>query len=122
MPTLPPLIADHVQIAVLVAALILAALSMCILIFRRSPMGRLAARIGLFAALTAVLVNYGVEPYQPHPNAVVSAAGQIGLYFIEIIWWIALARCLVGVVDAFVISEVHAAFKDIVLGGAFAIG
>ena len=61
--------------------------------------------MGLFVALTTALASVGIQPYQPRPNAAVTAAGQIGVYFVEILWWVALTRCLVGVVDAFVILE-----------------
>ncbi len=105
MPPLPPLVADHPRIAVAAAALILAVLSFAILFFRRSPIWRLSGRVGLFVALTAALASVGIQPYQPRAAAATGPAAQIGVDFVEIIWWIALARCLVGVVDAFVIFE-----------------
>ncbi len=105
MPPLPPLISDHPRIAVVAAALILAVLSFAILIFRRSAIWRLSGRAGLFVALTTALASVGIQPYRAHPAAASGPAAQIGVDFVEIIWWIALARCLVGVVDAFVIFE-----------------
>ncbi|VTZ48087.1 Cyclic nucleotide-regulated small mechanosensitive ion channel [Methylocella tundrae] len=105
MPPWPPVIANHPQIAVAIAALFVAALSLLILSFRRDAMWRLAGRIGLFIALTAVLVSQGIEPYLPSGEPAPGATGQTGVYLLEILWWVALARSLVGIVDAFVIFE-----------------
>jgi small-conductance mechanosensitive channel/CRP-like cAMP-binding protein len=105
VPSLPQLIAEHPQIPLVAAAFLLAALSVLVIAVPRGAMWRLAGRIGLFVALTVALVSQGIVPYQPGPKAAVTAAGQIGVYFVEILWWVALTRCLVGVVDAFVILE-----------------
>ncbi len=105
MPFLPAPIAEHPQIAVTLAALGLALASFIVLALRRDPMWRLSGRIGLFVALTTALVGNGIEPYAPRNETATGGALQIGVYALEILWWIALARCLVGVVDAFVIFE-----------------
>jgi small-conductance mechanosensitive channel/CRP-like cAMP-binding protein len=104
VPTWPALIVDHPQTAVAIAALVLALASLLVLAMRRGPMWRLTGRIGLFLALSAVLLSHGIEPYQQRkPDE--SVARQLGILFLEILWWVALARVLVSVVDAFVIFE-----------------
>ncbi|PNG26164.1 mechanosensitive ion channel family protein [Methylocella silvestris] len=99
------LAAEHSDIAVMAGALSLGCVSLAILALRRDAMWRLTGRLGSFVALTAALASQGIQPYQPRHDAGQSSAHQIGLYFIEVLWWIALARSLVGIVDAFVIFE-----------------
>ncbi len=103
MPT-PALIVAHPQTAVAVAALVLGLASLAVLSQRRGPMWRLAGRVGLFVALSAVLFSHGVEPYQQR-QADENFARQFGILLLEILWWVLLARTLVSVVDAFVIFE-----------------
>jgi small-conductance mechanosensitive channel/CRP-like cAMP-binding protein len=104
VPPWPALIIDHPQTAVAIAALVLAAVSLIVLALRRGPMWRLAGRIGLFVALSAVLLSHGIEPYRQRPPDE-NVARQFGILLLEILWWAALARVLVSVVDAFVIFE-----------------
>lgn len=104
MPTWPALIVDHPQTAITIAAIALALASMFVLTMQRGPTWRLAGRIGLFLALSAVLFSHGIEPYQQRPPEE-SVARRFGILSVEILWWVALARVLVGVVDAFVIFE-----------------
>ncbi|MGA2636379.1 cyclic nucleotide-binding domain-containing protein [Methylocella sp.] len=104
MPPWPALIVDYPQTAVAIAALVVAAGSLFVLAVRRGPMWRLAGRIGLLVALSAMLLSHGIEPYRqrlPDENI----ARQLGILLLEILWWVALARVLVSVVDAFVIFE-----------------
>lgn len=104
MPTWPALIVDHPQTAITIAALALALASLFVLTLRRGPTWRLAGRIGLFVALSAVLFSHGIEPYRQRPPDE-SVARQFGILSVEILWWVALARVLVSVVDAFVTFE-----------------
>jgi small-conductance mechanosensitive channel/CRP-like cAMP-binding protein len=104
VPPWPALIVDYPQTAVAIAALVVAAGSLFVLALRRGSMWRLAGRIGLLVALGAVLLSHGIEPYRqrlPDENV----ARQLGILLLEILWWVALARVLVSVVDAFVIFE-----------------
>lgn len=104
MPPLPALIVDHPQSVIAVAAALVAAGSLLALAQRRGPMWRVAGRIGLFLALSAVLFSHGIEPYQQR-QADPSVLRQLGIVLLEILWWIMLARTLVSFVDAFVIFE-----------------
>ena len=104
MSSWPELIADHPQRAVDIAALALALGSLLVLALSRGPMWRVAGRIGLLVALSAALFGHGVQPYEqraPDENV----AREFGILFLEILWWVALARALVSIVDAFVIFE-----------------
>jgi small-conductance mechanosensitive channel/CRP-like cAMP-binding protein len=102
--TWPALIFDHPQTAITIAALALALASLFVLTRRQGPTWRLAGRIGLFLALSAVLFSHGIEPYRQRPPDE-SVARQFGILSVEILWWVALARVLVSVVDAFVTFE-----------------
>ncbi|MGO9674770.1 MAG: mechanosensitive ion channel family protein [Methylocella sp.] len=104
MPPWPALIVDHPQTAVAIAALVIAAISLFVLALRRGSIWRLAGRIGLLFALSAVLLSHGIEPYRQRPPDE-NVARQFGILLLEILWWVGLARVLVSVVDAFVIFE-----------------
>lgn len=104
MPPWPALIAEHPQSAVTLGAAAVALASLVGLALRRGPMWRVAGRIGLFIALSAVLFIHGIEPYRQRlPDD--SVARQFGIVLLEMLWWVALARVLVSIVDAFVIFE-----------------
>lgn len=99
------LLAAHSSAAAIVAALVLACVSFAILALRRDALWRLGGRIGFFAALTLALLSQGVAPYEPQDVSGLAPLQRLGVYAVEIIWWIGLGRCLTGVVDAFVIFE-----------------
>jgi small-conductance mechanosensitive channel/CRP-like cAMP-binding protein len=105
VPPWLPLIADHPPRAVLVGSLLVAALSLLVLTLRRGPIWRLVGRSGLFVALSAALLSHGIEPYQPRQTSGESFEQQLGILMLGILWWAALARTLVSVVDAFVVFE-----------------
>jgi hypothetical protein len=64
---------------------VLALASLLVLSQRRGPMWRLAGRIGLFVALSAMLLSHGVEPYRQRPPDE-SVARQFGILLVEILW------------------------------------
>ncbi len=103
MPPWPQFIAEHSQAAIAAAALALAGFSVLTLALRWGAGWRSIGRIGLFVALTAVLVSNGIEPYQPRPVA--GGARELGVHLLEILWWCALAWTLVAFIRAVVIFE-----------------
>ncbi|MEJ0092256.1 MAG: mechanosensitive ion channel family protein [Methylocella sp.] len=105
MPFWPQFIAEHSQAAADAAALLLAGLSVLALSPRLGAVWRAIGQTGLFVALTTSLLAHGVEPYQPQPASSASAAHQLGIYFLVILWWCALGWSLVAFVRAFVIFE-----------------
>ena len=74
------------------------------LLFRKSPMARAIARVGILILLTIALLYAGIVPYQPlQPTGVPwhDAAQAV----LRIAWWLWMAWFLVGFLRAFVIVE-----------------
>jgi len=73
-------------------------------LFRTRPLGRAIARVILLVALTIVLFESGVAPYQPLMwTGAPLRDGVNGA--LEIAWWLWAAWFLVGILRAFIITE-----------------
>ena len=73
-------------------------------LFRTRPLGRAIARVILLVALTIVLFESGVAPYQPLMWT--GAPLRDGVHgALEVAWWLWAAWFLVGILRAFIITE-----------------
>jgi small-conductance mechanosensitive channel len=88
-------------------------------VLRNHPTRRLVGQLVFFAALTALLLYYGIVPFTPGPpNA--SNVQRVFIGLAKLIWWINAAWSLISVVRVFLILE-HAPregrlLQDIVVG------
>lgn len=71
---------------------------------RGHPTWRLVGQVAFFAALTALLLYYGIVPYEPGPSEA-SILQQIFVGLAKIIWWMNAAWALISFVRVFLIFE-----------------
>ena len=73
-------------------------------LLRHHPTGRLVGQLIFFAALTALLLDHGIVPYETGP-AGASNVERVFIGLAKVIWWTNAAWSLISVVRVFLIFE-----------------